>query len=99
MADQTSDLSSSDPDRVPETLCVGKFNISISGGMATLTFSHARPKSGPLLDQGRVEIENVVRARIVTTVENLALLRDALGQIIPKQAAPVATTTGSAQLN
>lgn len=99
MAEQPADAGTIDPDNVAETVCIGKFNISIVGAMATLTFTHARPKTGPLLDGGRIEMENVVRARIVTTIDNLVVLREALGQIIPKQGVPVATTAGSAQLN
>ncbi len=100
MAETTESLSI-DPDNIPETLCVGKFNISITGALATLTFTHSRPKSGPLLDAGKIEVEHVVRARIVTTLDNLAVLREALSQIIATQTAATAApeSSGTQQLN
>lgn len=80
-------VSTIDPDHVPETLCSGHFNIHVSGNMATLTFTHWRPKTGPLFGERKVELEAVIRARIVTSVGNLTALRDALDAVIkdPKQ--------------
>jgi hypothetical protein len=76
-----------DPDHVQETLCSGHFNIHVSGNLATLTFTHWRPKTGPLFGERKVELEAVIRARIVTSVANLTALRDALDAVIkdPKQ--------------
>ena len=80
MADQRATLD----DNVPETLCVGKFNVTTSGPLATIVFTHRRPKAGPLLDQSTVEYENVVRARIVTTTDNLAALRDTIDALLER---------------
>jgi hypothetical protein len=68
-----------DPDNVPETLCVGRFNLSFAAGnLATLTFTHVRPKAGAMIDDGQIQEECIVRARIVTTAENLVALRNLL---------------------
>src|SRR5262245_43842170 len=56
-------VSTIDPDHVPEILCSGHFNIHVSGNMATLTFTHWRPKTGPLFSERKVELEAVIRAR------------------------------------
>jgi len=80
-----------DPDHVPETLCIGKFNITPMGSLVVLTFTHTRPRLKPLLDDGDVMWESVVRARIVTTTENLVALRDVLNKIIRK---PVPLSAG-----
>lgn len=89
-----------DPDNVPETLCMGKFNIAFAaGGLATLTFTHVRPKVGPLLDEGSIEEESVVRARIVTNIDNLVALRDLLNNVIRQDSAPTTVTGGSGKLN
>ena len=91
-----------DPDNIPETLCIGKFNISFGPGpLATLTFTHVRSKVGFLVDKGEIVQESVVRARIVTTAENMVALRDLLKNVIkddPASAAP-AVTGGSGKLN
>jgi hypothetical protein len=71
MADAQQEPPASDPDNVPETL--GRFNLAVGPGpLATLTFTHVRNKTGPLIDQSQIDPESVVRARIVTTLENLA---------------------------
>ena len=80
-----------DPDHVQETLCSGHFNIHVSGNMATLTFTHWRPKTGPLFGERKVELEAVVRARIVTSVANLSALRDALDAVIKDPKEPHST--------
>ena len=72
-----------DPHNVPETLCLGKFNLSFSAaGLATLTFTHVRPRPGPLLESNTVEDEYVVMARIVTTTDNLIALREVLNAVL-----------------
>ena len=80
-------VSTIDPDNIQETLCSGHFNIHVSGNLATLTFTHWRPTTGPLFGDRKVELEAVVRARVVTSVANLTALRDALDAMIsdPKQ--------------
>jgi hypothetical protein len=90
-----------DPDNVPETLCSGIFNVSTSAaGLVTFTFTHVRPKAGPLLDANQIDEENVVRARIVTTIDNAHALRDVLDSLIKKQpTAPAAADAGSSTLN
>ena len=90
-----------DPDNVPETLCIGKFNVMFGPGpLATLTFTHVRNKAGPLIDKGKVEQESVVRARIVTVAENMVALRDLLNAML-KDAPPTpgVTMSGSGKLN
>ena len=93
-----------DPDNVPETLCVGRFNVVVKPPFATLTFTHVRPKIGSLIDRSAVdrsavEEESVVRARIVTTLDNLAALKDVLNTIIQDQTAHTVSGGGSAKLN
>jgi hypothetical protein len=89
-----------DPDNVPETLCMGKFNIAFAaGGLATLTFTHVRPKIKPLLDEGSIQEESVVRARIVTNIDNLVALRDLLNNVIREDSVPTTVTGGSGKLN
>jgi hypothetical protein len=90
-----------DPDNIPETLCLGKFNITVnSAGLVTITFTNVRPKIGPLPDSGQIEDESVVRARIVTTIDNAATLRDVLNSMIQNQPGTPATASGgSSKLN
>ncbi|MFL9824953.1 hypothetical protein [Rhodoplanes sp. SY1] len=78
---EPKDAPATDPDHVQETLCIGKFNILLSGAFATITFTHARPKPGALVDHGITDYESVVRARIVTTAENMLAMRDLLIRI------------------
>lgn len=80
-----------DPDHIQETLCSGHFNIHVTGNMATLTFTHWRPKTSPLFGERKVELEAVVRARIVTSVANLSALRDALDAVIKDPKEPHST--------
>jgi hypothetical protein len=75
-------LTVSDPEFVPEILCDGRFNITPKGSFATLTFTHERPKPGPLLEDGRLEYESVVRARIVISLNSLVAFRDLLNRSI-----------------
>jgi hypothetical protein len=90
-----------DPDNVPETLCIGKFNIAIGAtGFATLTFTHVRPKANALLDRTQIEEETVVRARIVTSTQNLVALRDTLNSLIKDEPGfPAIASGGSRKLN
>jgi hypothetical protein len=49
MADQSQEIETIDPYNVPEILCIGRFNIAITGAFATLTFTHERPDATALL--------------------------------------------------
>jgi hypothetical protein len=62
---------------------------------ASLTFTHVRNKFGPLIDKSEIDQESVVRARIVTTMENIAALRDLLNGVLQDSAAPAASAGGS----
>jgi hypothetical protein len=90
-----------DPDRIPETVCDGPFNVLYSSGRATLTFTHTRPQTGPLLEQGEIMNENVVRARIVFSMENLVSLRDVLNSMLPSNASTdhAAASSGGTKLH
>ena len=82
-----------DPDHVPETLCIGRFSLSPGPGpLVTLTFTNVRNQSGPLINDNKIVPESVVRARIVTTVENLVALRDLLTNSI--QETPTTSSGG-----
>ncbi len=83
-----------DADNVPETLCLGRFNLSISPPLATLTFTHLRPKVAPLIDNGAIEPESVVRARIVISLENLAAMRDVLNKVFQEKETGAAIQSG-----
>src|SRR5262245_10893472 len=72
-----------DPDNVPETLCIGRFNVAPGpGSLVTLTFTNVRIQPGPMIDKNTIVQEYVVRARIVTTIENVVALRDLLNNSI-----------------
>ena len=92
MADQPQHPEVVDPDCVPEIICDGQFNVSITGNLATLTFTHVRPDPTIMFRDGRIEPKSIVRARIVTTLPNLAALRDLLNRVIqaPDTPAPPA---------
>lgn len=79
---ELTNLTTSDPDNIPETLCLGKFNIQVGGPFATLLFTHPRPQVGPMVDEGKLVVESVVRARIVTSLDNLVALRDLLNNLL-----------------
>ena len=70
-----------DPDSIPEILCDGPLNVTAFGNLVALTFTHIRPRPGVLFQDGRIETEAVVRARIVLTAQRLLGLRDLLNQI------------------
>jgi hypothetical protein len=85
---------------VEETLCLGKINVTLAGPLATIVFTHARPKAAPLLDQGIIAYESVVRARIVTTTENLVALRDIINTLVgPLSAAARDAPESGGELN
>lgn len=100
MAGQSQEPPAVDPDNVPDTLCIGRFSVAPGPGpLVTLTFTNGRAKAGPLFDQNVVVMESVVRARIVTTIENLTALRDLLNAIIKEPGAAAASAGGAQKLN
>jgi hypothetical protein len=94
MADQPQQPPVTDPYSVRETVCDGQFNVSITGNLATLTFTHMRPNPGPMFAEGRIETTAVVRARIVTTLDNLVALRELLNRVIQEPGTPVPAAGG-----
>src|SRR5262245_10096880 len=95
MADQPKQFEIIDPHNVPEIICIGRFNIVITGAFATLTFTHERPKATALFAEGRLDVKLIVRARIVTTVENLHALRDLLIGLTQSPGTPAPATGGA----
>jgi hypothetical protein len=85
MADAPNDLPTVDPDNVAEIICAGKFNVALLGPLATLTFTHPRPKVAPMMDRNVGDVENVVRARIVIPANGLRHLRDIIDGVIKNQ--------------
>jgi hypothetical protein len=85
-----------DPDNVPEIICDGGFNVHCAGERATITFTHNRARTKPLLEDGQVEFDAVVRARIATSVANILALRDLLNRILPEGGSIEAPAGGSA---
>ncbi len=71
-----------DPDNIPETLCLGRVNLVCNGPLAFFTFTHVRPKAGPLIDNNVMDFESVVRVRVVTGVDNLVEIRDLIDRTI-----------------
>lgn len=92
---ELANLPTTDPDNVAETICLGKFNIQLGGPYATLLFTHPRPQVGPLVDEGKLVIESVVRARIVMSVDNLVAMRDLLDNLLKD----VQTTAGASAIH
>jgi hypothetical protein len=93
MAKQQKPIPVVDPDNIPETVCIGRFNVTHEGGIGTITFTHERKRPntmmGDIIDLSDKDF--VVRARIVTTVGNLAALRDVLNSVLKEDtAAPTA---------
>jgi hypothetical protein len=100
MADTSNEPATTDPDNIPETLCIGKFHVGPGPGpLVTLTFTNVRTNAIPLLENGSVVQESVVRARIVTTGENLAALRDLLNQVVKDSGPGAVGAGGSSKLN
>jgi hypothetical protein len=93
MANQQPEAT--DPDNVPETLCLGRFNVAITGDLVTLTFTHERPDAKMLLSEGRIDAKSVVRARIVTSVANMQALRDLLVRVSQGSGSPAPATGGA----
>ena len=97
---QLQEAPASDPDNVPETLCIGRFNLVVNNnGLATLIFTHARPKADALMDKNEMHEEHVVRARIVMTTSNLSALRDLINNVLKRVPAAGVVTGGSSRLN
>jgi hypothetical protein len=95
MADEAEQPLVTDPDNVPEILCNGQLNVAMTGPLATLTFTHIRPDITILFRDGTIDFKAVVRARIVTSMDNLIALRDLLNRIIQDPAAPVPAAGGT----
>ena len=83
-----------DPDHVPETLCDGRLHIHAHGPLATLTFTHARPRATDLF-VGTINNEEVVRARITMTLNNFVALRDLLDRVIQSPDTPTPAAGGA----
>jgi hypothetical protein len=84
-----------DPDNIPETLCIGRFNLSPGPGpLVMLTFTNVRNRAADLIDNGRLVPESVVRARIVTTIENMVALRDLLNNSIQEKSSDAGAPGG-----
>ena len=90
-----------DPDKVPEVFCAGQFNVSFAtSGFCTMTFTHLRAKAGSLLDAGQIDMESVVRARIVMPMDSMIALRNLLNAVIQDQPTVSASVTrDSSKLN
>ena len=73
----------SDPNAIPETVCDGPLNVQFGDGRATITLTHLRAKTVPLLERGQIDLEAIVRARIVFSMGNLIALKNLLNQLIP----------------
>jgi hypothetical protein len=71
-----------DPENVPEVFCDGQSNVATHGSFAIMTFTQLRPEPGALFKEGAVNLQTIVRARIVITMDNLIALRDLLNRII-----------------
>jgi hypothetical protein len=65
-----------DPDSIPETLCLGPFNLAIMGPLAVFTFTHLRAEVDSLVRQGVVNPTAIVRSRIVIAADDLTTVRD-----------------------
>jgi hypothetical protein len=85
-----------DPDNVPEIICDGGFNVHWTGGRVTITFTHNRPRTKPLLEEGQLEFDAVVRARIATSIDNILALRDLLNRLFPEGQSIEAPAGGTA---
>lgn len=92
---KTNPHRTQDPDGVQETLCIGRHNISIADGLATITFCHSRNEPSALMDRGVVEQGSIVRARIVTTAAHLGELRKTIDEVLEKAALLSANTSGA----
>jgi hypothetical protein len=95
MIDEPTPPIVTDPDNVPEVPCDGPFNVTVTGSFVTLTFTHGRPDATALLRDGTVEFKTTVRARIVTSLNNLVALRDLLNRIIQNPSIPTPPAGGT----
>jgi hypothetical protein len=95
MAEEPNQSLITDPDNVPETMCDGQFNVTVAGSLATLTFTHTRRDVTAMFRDGRIVPKSVVRARIVTSMNNLTALRDLLNRIIQDPTTPVPPAGGA----
>ncbi len=84
-----------DPDNVPEVLCDGPFNVTVTGPFVTLTFTHGRPDITALFRDGKTDFKAITRARIVTPMNNLIAMRDLLNRIIQDPSTPVSPAGGT----
>jgi len=84
-----------DPNNVPEMLCDGPFNVTVAGPFATLTLTHGRPDATALFRDGNTDFKPIVRARIVTSMNNLVAMRDLLNRIIQDPGTPVPPAGGT----
>jgi hypothetical protein len=84
-----------DPDNVPEMLCDGQLNVVVTGTYATLTFTRIRPDVTVMFRDGWIDPKSIVRARIVTSLNNLVALRDLLNRIIQDPNTPVPPAGGT----
>jgi hypothetical protein len=71
-----------DPDSVPETLCLGPFNLAVIGPLAVFTFTHIRPEADRLVRQGATSHAAVVRARIVIPTDDLTAVRGIIDETL-----------------
>jgi hypothetical protein len=71
-----------DPENIPETLCVGPFNLAVMGPLAVFTFTHIRPQADPLVRQGNISHAAVVRARIVIPADDLTAVRNIINETL-----------------
>jgi hypothetical protein len=71
-----------DPNAISETLCFGPFHV-FPGEPSTITFTHSRSKIDTLFSQSEMDLENVVKARIVLSRAHLIELRDILNRVLP----------------
>ncbi len=95
MADAPEQPPVTHPDNVPEMICDGLLNVTVTGPFATLTFTHARPDPTVMFRDGKIAPKSVVRASIVTSMNNLIALRDLLNRIIQDPSTPVPPAGGT----
>jgi hypothetical protein len=95
MTDEPKPPIVTDPDNVPELLCNGRLNVTVADPFATLTFTHVRPDATVLFRDGTIDIQAIVRARIVTSMNNLVALRDLLNRTIQDPGTPVPPAGGT----
>jgi hypothetical protein len=100
MTEENQQPPTKDNANVHEALCLGKLNVALmGGGLAAITFTHVRPKATTLLDQGSIELESVVRARIVTSTDNLKALADIINRVLAEAQAGSAVVSSSGRIN